>query len=248
MRHHYRLAGYLLAALLLIGWMATGPQAWATPGQTSSQQTIPTRTPTPGPTEPPSTATLPPPTVPLPSTGLPPPTAPPPPTARRQPTVSAATATPTATPPIGGTPAPLLTPAASDASLGLSVQARPHLAWAGLPVEYTVTLVNQSANPLRDISLIVRLPYNLEPGAIISGAEADWEDQTLRIEKDELQPGEQLEVVFQAFVAAGLPAGITITSQVGASASGGLQAEASADIVLPPAELPRVGCGGDADR
>ena len=47
MRRNHRLAGYLLAFMLLGGLMATGPQAWATPSQTSAARTVPTRTPKP---------------------------------------------------------------------------------------------------------------------------------------------------------------------------------------------------------
>jgi len=239
MRRNYRLAGYLLAAVVLVGLMVSGPQAWATPDQTSSQQTVPTRTPKPQPTDRPPEATS------------PPPTAPPPPTATPQPTAPAVTGTPplraTATP-IGSTLTPTMTPTASAASLSLTVQANPSRVWAGLPVEYTLTLVNRSASPVRNVSMLDALPAALEPGGIIAGTGANWQDRTLRIEKDELKPGEQLEVIFQAIVAANVPPGTTIINQVDASAAGGLQAKASAAVVLPPAELPRVGGSSDADR
>jgi len=251
MKRNYRLAGYLLAATLLIGLMANGPQVWATPGQSSSQQTVPTRTPQSQPTEPPPVATAPPPTVPPQPTALPPteppqPTAPPP-TELPQPTVPAATETPTMAPPVGSTPTPLLTPVAGDA-LTLTVQANPSQVWAGLPVEYTLTLVNQSADPVSDIILLAPLPAALEQGAIISGDGANWDGRTLRVEKDELKPGERLEVVFQAIVAADVPRGTTIINWVDVSAAGGLQTHARAAIILPPAELPRVGGRADAHR
>jgi uncharacterized repeat protein (TIGR01451 family) len=245
MRRNYRLAGYLLAAALLVGLMANGPQAWATPSQTSSQQTVPTRTPKPQPTDRPPEATSPPPTVP------PPPTATARPTATPQPTAPAVTGTPplraTATP-VGATLTPTMTPTASAAALSLTVQANPNRVWAGLPVEYTLTLVNRSANSVRNVSLLDLLPTALEPGGIISGAEANWQDRTLRVQKDELKPGERLEVIFQAIVAENLSPGSTIANQVDASAAGGLEAKASAAVLLPPAELPRVGGGADADR
>jgi uncharacterized repeat protein (TIGR01451 family) len=237
MRRNYRLAGYLLAATLLVGLIANGPQAWATPDQTSTQQTVPTRTPKPQPTERPPEPTSRPPNEPPPPTAVPPPTAP------------AAEGTPTLRPTaplIGSTLTPTVTPTANVAALSLSVQANPNRVWAGLPVEYTLALVNRSANPVRDISLIDVLPTTLEPGGIISGAGATWQDRTLRVEKDELKAGERLEVIFQAIVAANISPGTTITNQVDASATGGLQAKASAAIVLPPAELPRVGGGADA--
>jgi hypothetical protein len=246
MKRNYRLAGYLLAAMLLIGSMANGPQAWATPRQTSSQQTVPTRTPKPGPTDPPTVATSPPPNVPSQPTVPPLPTEPPQPTARWQPTLPAATQTPTMAPPVGATPAPFLTPGAGDAALSLTIQANPSQVWAGLPVEYTLILVNQSANSVRDVNLLDVLPIALEPGGIISGDGANWRDRTLRIEKEELKPGEQLDIIFQVIVAENLPLGTIVTNQVEASASGGLQVQATADIVLPPAELPRVGGGADA--
>ena len=242
MRRNYRLAGYLLAAVVLVGLMASGPQAWATPDQISSAQdaTIPTRTPKPPAPEPqPATATASPPTVPPPSTATP------------QPTALAVTGTPPLRPtasPVGPTLTPTATPTPSAAALGLTVQAKPNRVWPGLPIEYTLTLVNQSANSVRNVSLLDALPAALEPGGIISGAGATWQDRTLRIEKDELKPGERLEVIFQAIVATNLPPGTTIVNQVDASAAGGLEAKASAAVLLPPAELPRVGGSSDADR
>ena len=65
MRGNARLLGYLCAILALIGLLAVGPQAWATPMQARHGQTVPTptprgqRSPTPPPTEPPA-ATQPP--------------------------------------------------------------------------------------------------------------------------------------------------------------------------------------------
>ena len=241
MRRNYRLVGYLLAAVVLVGLMASGPQAWATPDQTSSaQMTVPTRTPKPPTPEPqPSTATASPPNVPPPSTATP------------QPTALAVTGTPPLRPtasPVGPTLTPTATPIPSAAALGLTVQANPSRVWAGLPIEYTLTLVNRSANPVRNVSLLDALPAALEPGGIISGAGATWQDRTLRVQKDELKPGERLEIIFQAIVAANLAPGTTIANQVDASAAGGLQAKASAAVALPPAELPRVGGRADADR
>jgi len=228
MRRNYRLAGYLLAAVVLIGLMASGPQAWATPDQTSSQQTVPTRTPKP----------------PAPKEDQDPPTA----TPAITPTATVATASPTVR--ATGTPIPRATPTptATGVPLSLTVRANPSRVWAGLPVEYTLTLVNRSASPIRNVILLDALPAALEPGGIISGAGANWQDRTLRIEKDELKPGERLEVIFQAIVAVNLPPGTTIANQVDASAEGGLQTKASAAVVLPPAELPRVGGSCDADR
>jgi uncharacterized repeat protein (TIGR01451 family) len=141
-----------------------------------------------------------------------------------------------------------VTPPPSTAALSLTVRANPSRVWTGLPVEYTLTLVNRSANPVRNVILLDALPAALEPGGIIAGAGANWQDRTLRIEKDELKPGEQLEVIFQAIVPANLPPGTTISNQVDASAAGGLQAKASAAVLLPPAQLPRVGGSCDADR
>ena len=147
---------------------------------------------------------------------------------------------PTATP-IAATRTPTVTSTSSAAALSLTVRANPSRVWAGMPVEYTLTLVNRSANPIRNVILLDTLPAALEPGGIISGAGANWQDRTLRVQKDELKPGERLEVIFQAIVAANLPPGTTVANQVDASAEGGLQAKASAAVVLPPAELPRVG-------
>jgi uncharacterized repeat protein (TIGR01451 family) len=226
MRRNYRLSGYLLAAALLLGLMASGPRAWATPDQTSSQQTVPTRTPKPQATDRPPEATLPPPTVPA-IAGTPP----------IRPTAS----------PVGSTFTPTVTPTPSATTLSLTVQVNPSQVWAGLPVEYTLILVNQSANAVHNVILLDALPAALEPGGIIAGVGATWQDRTLRVEKDELKPDERLEVIFQAIVVANLSPGTTIINLVDASATGGLQAKASAAIVLPPAELPRVGGRADAD-
>jgi uncharacterized repeat protein (TIGR01451 family) len=245
MRRNYRLAGYLLAAVVLVGLMASGPQAWATPDQTSSQQTVPTRTPKPQPTDPPPEATSPPPAERPPEPTSPPPTVPP------APTVPAASGTPTLRPtsaPIAATRTPTATATSSAAALSLTVQTNPSRVWAGLPVEYTLTLANRSASPVRNVILLDTLPAALEPGGIIAGAGANWQDRTLRVEKDELKAGERLEIIFQAIVAANVLPGTTIANQVDASAAGGLQAKASAAVVLPPAELPRVGGSCDAKR
>ncbi|MCU0502611.1 MAG: hypothetical protein MUC51_12770 [Anaerolineae bacterium] len=226
MRRNYRLAGYLLAAAVLVGLMASGPQAWATPDQISSQQTVPTRTPKP------------------PDREQEPPTA----TPIITPTAAVATTSPTVK--AAGTPIPMATPTptATGVPLSLTVRANPSRVWRGMPVEYTLTLVNRSASPIRNVILLDALPAMLEPGGIISGAGATWQDRTLRIEKDELKPGERLEVIFQAIVAENLPAGTTIANQADASAAGGLQAKANVAVVSPPAELPRVGGSCDADR
>lgn len=234
MRSNYRLAGYLLVAALLVGLLTTGPQAWATPDQTSSQQTVPTRTPKPpdreqDPQDPPTATPA--------DTPTPVPTA--------SPTVRATT---TRTPIPRATPTITVTPTSSAAALGLTIRANSSRVWAGLPVEYKLTLVNRSTNPIRNVSLLAAMPPSLEPGGIISGAGANWQDRTLRVEKTELKPGEQVEVAFQAIVASNVPPGTAIVNQVDASAESGLQAKASATVLLPPAELPRVGGGADADR
>lgn len=57
----------VLSAMMAMTLMA-GPDLWAAPGQSSARQTVPTRTPTPGPTtpsptEPPLSPTNPPPTT-----------------------------------------------------------------------------------------------------------------------------------------------------------------------------------------
>ena len=139
-------------------------------------------------------------------------------------------------------------PTASGAALGLTIRANPSEVWADQPVEYTLALVNQSAGPIRGVILLDPLPADLDPGAIISGAGATWRDRILRVEKEELAPGERLEIVFQALVGAKLPSGAAVVNRVSASAAGGLQASASATIAMPPPELPRVGGGDDAER
>jgi uncharacterized repeat protein (TIGR01451 family) len=307
MRRNYRLAGYLLAAALLVWLMAHGPQAWATPGQTSAAQSFPTRTPKPQPNEPEPTSTPPPPPMPSPTPSPTPMLTPAPADAvvtaaqlnlRSGPGTTFGTITVLAkgdsldvigqsencawlqvrasggiegwvAHSLGGTqytslnipcdsvakvvastpsprpqptvPASTATPTASGAALSLAIRANPNEVWADQPVEYTLALVNRSAGPIRNIVLLDPLPADLDPGAIISGAEASWQDRTLRVEKEELAPGERLEIVFQAIVGTKLPPGTAIVNRASASMAGGLETSASTTIAMPPPELPRVG-------
>jgi uncharacterized repeat protein (TIGR01451 family) len=121
------------------------------------------------------------------------------------------------------------------------MRANPSQVWADQPVEFTLILANRSTSPVRNVVLLNALPADLAPGAIISGAGAVWRDRTLRMERSELAPGEQLEIVFQAIVGAELPAGAAIVNRASATAAGGLEASASAILAMPPSELPRVG-------
>ncbi len=57
---------WLVLSVILTMAVMTGPDLWAAPGQSPARQTVPTRTPTPGPTtptEPPMSPTSPPPTT-----------------------------------------------------------------------------------------------------------------------------------------------------------------------------------------
>ncbi len=240
MKLSYRLAGYLVAAALLIGLMSMSPQAWATPGQTQGAQTIPTRTPKPptaqpGPTSPPPTS--------RPATSLPP-TSPPQPTTSPSPTVSPATGTPAleSTPtPAAATPTAIGTtpPGLNADALGLTIEVNQSQIWRGAAVLYTVTLVNRSGSTLRNIVLVSVLPIGLEPGEARSGA--SWQGRTLRAEKDELAAGAQIQFIFQTFVGDSAPAGAVISSDIRASALGVPEVAASVSAAMPPAELPRVG-------
>ncbi len=95
----------ILIVLLTVG-LAVGPDLWAAPGQSLHRQTVPTRTPAPGPTEPPP-ATEPPPEPPT-ATPLPPlPTSTPRPPRPSPTTEASPTATPTALPSPTPSPTPV---------------------------------------------------------------------------------------------------------------------------------------------
>ena len=226
MSRNFRLVPYLLAAAILVGLMAVSPSAWATPDQTQPNQTVPTRTPKPVP----------------PTQSPPQPTTPPPPTSAPQPTTRPATQTPAprATPTPTATASPSPAPAAGTMSLTLAANRLP--VWPGVQVVFTLALVNTSATPIEGIVLLDPLPEGLEPGAILSGAGAGWQGRSFRAEIPALAPGARYEASFEAIVSANVASGTVIVNQASAaSAPGAPPASASADIALPPAELPRVG-------
>ncbi len=232
MKCNYRLAGYFIAAVLLIGLMSMSQQAWATPSQTHGAQTIPTRTPTPGP----GTTSQPP-------TSLPPTSSPRPPTT---PTPMPQPATGTPAPPltltsVAPTPVPTDTTQSVVGALSLAVVVDRLQVWHGLTISYTVTIANLSGSAVRDIVLVDVLPVGLEPGVILSGANAVWQGRTLRAEKADLAPGEQYQLVFRAVVGDSARAGTIIVNSASAVAMSVSEATASAAVTMPPAELPQVG-------
>ena len=232
MRRNFRRMGYLLALAIVLGSLAAGPQAWATLNQTADNQTVPTRTPKPA--EPPTVL---PPTA-APPTAAPPTAAPPPtgilptdapaPTATRRP--STATPISTATPALTATPQP--------ASLSLALAANPIQVWSGVTVVYTLTAVNRSAAALRDVALLVELPADLQPGAVVAPKDAAWQGAALRVTLAELAAGASSEVVFAAKVAPGVPAGKIIINRASGSAADVTAVAAAAAVAMPPAELP----------
>jgi len=219
MKREFRLAGYLLLLAILLGSLAAGPQVWATPDQTASNQTVPTRTPKP----------------PAPTVA---PTAAPRPTSEPQPTAPQ----PTATAPVAATPSPTAVAPAGRVDLSLALSVAPVQVWSGVTVVYTLTVTNLSMSALRDVVLLDPLPADLEPGAILVGRDAGWQSGALRATFAELAAGAQAEVIFTAKVAAGVPAGKVIVNRATATA-GAASASASAAIAMPPAELPAVGSG-----
>ncbi len=217
-----RLAGYLLVAAIVLAALAGKPQAWASPDSMYASQTVPTRTPKPPPTTPPPTAEPRPIDTPRP-TEAPQPTLPAP-TATR----GSVTFTPTAT-------------TAARAAADLSLVAQPIQVWQGVTVVYTLTVVNRSATALRDVVLLVSLPGELQPGAVLVPEGAGWQGTILRVAVAELTTGAQVTAVFAAVVAADVPAGKVIATQASVEAAGMAPVSATALVAMPPAELPAVG-------
>ncbi len=228
MMRFLRLVGYLLTAAVVLAALAGKPQAWASPDSMYASQTVPTRTPKPPPTIPPTEGPRPSDTPRPPDTRLPTLT----PTATRR--SVAVTPTSTAT----------LAPAA----VSLSLIAYPIQVWSGVTVVYTLTVSNRSAAALRDMALLVSLPVELEPGVVLSPPGARWQGATLRIALAELAAGAQTTAVFAAAVAADVPAGQVIAVQARVEAAGLAPVHATALIAMPPAELPAVGRGAGLAR
>lgn len=201
-------------AVLLIAALAV-PGAWATPGQIGLAQTVPTRTPTPGPNPP----TVRPPVV----TAIPPTAGP-----------GASPTAPILVPP-GGTPGPAAGP------LVLAKSADRRAVWPGATVTYTVVVRNSGSVTLRQVSVEDALPQGLAPVAVVRGAAA-WTGSTLRLNAASLAPGARLEVVYTVRVTATV-AGTTIVNRARATATGVAGATATWTLALPPAELPATGDG-----
>lgn len=224
-----RIAGYLLLATFLLGGLLSGPQAWATPTQDAQQQTVPTRTPRPPvPTAPPTSAP--------PPTAEPRPTEAPPPTATSAPTATQPPATPT------------VASAASSLSLHVTLVASPLQVWSGVTVVYTLTVENRASAAARDVVLVAQLPVELQPAMLIAPAGAQWNGASLQATLPELAAGAQAQAVFSAQVAPRVAAGKIIVVRAGASVGGGTPGEASAQIAMPPAELPAVGRDAEPSR
>ena len=210
------------AAALLIAFLAA-PGVWATPGQNQSQQTVPTRTPTPAPATP---------TEPPPNTVQPPP--------GNTPDPGAATPVPpTAAPPTSPSASPAAPTPAERSPLGLTIVADRRQVWPGATVTFTLTLTNEGATPLQQIVVADLLAEGLEPGEIVRG-DAAWDGNTLRATAAELPAGGKLELVYTARVTATAP-GQAIVTRASATAAGGARAAASLTLGLPPSELPATG-------
>jgi uncharacterized repeat protein (TIGR01451 family) len=218
MNRNWRMAFYVAAGAALLIALLAAPGAWATPGQSPANQTVPTKTP-----------------VSQPATPVPPTDAPPatqePPAATVQP---GATASPTA--PL---PAATRTPASQRAPLRLTIVADRQQAWPGASVTFTVTVTNAGATPLRQVTVADVLAQGLEPGDVISG-DATWDGTTLRASAPALAAGAKLVLVYTARVTATAP-GQAIVTRATATAAGGAQAAASLTLALPPSELPATG-------
>jgi len=230
MRRRLRIAIYVLAGAAFLGALLVGPVAWATPGQSHDNQTVPTRTPKP----PPQTPKPPEPTVPSGGTGPGDTPAPP-----------VATAPPGATAAPGETPQPTATativPAAVTARLALEKTVDRDMAWPGVALRYTLVLQNTGTVSARQVVIEDPLPPALIPGEIIEGTGASWNQHTLQVQSAVLPPGGKVTVVFSAVVGPETTTAPTLVNAASASAAGGLVARASAAVALPPIELPPVG-------
>lgn len=196
--------------------LLAAPGVWATPGQSSVNQTIPTRTPVPQPDTP----------QPEPATPEPQPaTAVPGATATISPTPVEATGTPTVI--------------ARQSPLGLTLVADRQQVWPGATVTFTLTVTNLSAAALRQVTVADALAEGLEPGEVLSG-DAAWDGSTLRATAPTLAAGEKFVVVYTARVTATGP-GQAMTSRVTATTADGATATASLALGFPPSELPVTG-------
>jgi uncharacterized repeat protein (TIGR01451 family) len=144
--------------------------------------------------------------------------------------------------PGGPTPLPV-TPVAPVAGAKLALEKRSDRdqVWPGLTVLYTLTLSNVGAASARQVAIEDPLPAGLEPGAIVAGSGAIWDQAILRARIPVLPPGGTYTVSFTARVAPDAGPGPVLLNRAGASAAGGLAARAASEVILPPVELPPVG-------
>ena len=142
MRRTLRTALYGVAGAVLLIAALAAPGAWATPGQIGLTQTVPTRTPTPGPV---------PPTV-------------------RPPNVTAVP--PTAAPGASPTAPIVVPPGPGAGPLVLTKSADRRAVWPGATVTYTVVVRNSGSVTLRQVSVEDVLPRGLAPVAVVRGAAA----------------------------------------------------------------------------
>lgn len=216
----------MFGAAVMLAALAT-PAAWATPGQSSLAQSIPTRTPTPlpiVPSEPPA--------------GTP-----------AQPTAAVPTrapGSPSATPMPAGTAQVPIAPAQTGAAgtscpstSSLTLVADRQAVWPGATVVFTATLANTGAQTLRNVVLEDRLAAGLEPVAVLQGG-GSWQGATLRVSTPALPAGQRLTVVYSARVVA-TNAGQAITARAAATSTGCQSKTASVTLGLPPSQLPATG-------
>lgn len=226
MRRSIRWVVYALVIVLLAGAALSGPSAWATPGQSPDNQTIPTRTPKPPPQPEPTDSD------PDEPTSQPPPLQPPGP----GPTVLPGTVLP------GGTPLPVIPIApAAPARLTLAKRADRDQVWPGMTVSFTLTLSNRGSTSIQGIVVEDPLPPGLEPREILEGSGAFWDQNSLVSEVAVLPPGGRYTVIFSALVGPDATAEPMLQNRATATAANGLSAQAIAILVLPPLELPPTG-------
>lgn len=217
MKRNWQTALYVATGAALLIVLLAAPGVWATPGQNTVNQTIPTRTPTAAPVTPE-------PPTPVPSSPEPPTASPP--TAD---TGAPAVLTPTATP----------TKAAAASPLALALVADRQSVWPGATVTFTLTVTNRGPAELRQIAVADLLAAGLAPGEVVAG-DATWDGNTLRATIPSLPAGGKLALVYTATVTATAP-GQAITTRATATAAGGAQAAAILTLGLPPSELPVTG-------